>query len=168
MAGEYVHCRGPFVDIDVFGTTVQAWHTVHAQRIAVNKIWESRCECCNHHLRYCFITQDDAGKFHCFGRTCLDINALGEEGARRVAYTERIEQKQSGGFCATFNVPTQFWDMPREKRPQFARPWKGKAFTRRGRMTDRPQWKLSVWGASFEECLDNCMKLDGQLGIKLS
>lgn len=165
--GEYVGCRHPFESFQVFGVEVQAWHRIHAQRLAVQERWGSHCECCNHHIRYAHITQDETGAFHCFGATCLNVVALGEVGARRLEYSRKIEQKGSGGYCATFTVPQKFWEIKRECRPQYARLWKGKAYTRRGIDKGYPQWKLSIWGDSFEECLEHCMLLHERLGVKL-
>lgn len=168
VPGEYAGCKHPMEPFEMFGVTVQAWHRYHAMRRAVSQRWEGKCECCGHGLRYAHVTQDENGEFHCFGRTCLSIEGIGEEGTRRLEYSERIEEKKSGGFCATFNVPSKFWDLAREDRPAFARPWKGKAMTRKRGFGNSVQWKLSIWGDCFEACLDNCMALSAKLGIKLS
>lgn len=162
--GEYAHCRGPLETFDIFGVQAQGWFRYHAQRSAVSKRWNSQCECCHAHLRFAHITQDESGEYHCYGHTCLNIQGFGEEGARRLEYSARIEQKKDSGFCATFNVPQKFWDLPRDQRPTSARVWKGKSFSRRAGVV----WKLSIWGQSFEECLENCMDLSKLLGIKLS
>lgn len=166
IPGEYAHCTDRREET-VFGVTIMAFHRYHAARTVVSQKWQSKCECCGHGLRYAHITVDHDGIYHCFGRTCLSIQEFGEEATRKLEYAERITQKENG-FCATFNVPSKFWDMPREDRPTFARAWKGKAMTRRGNSRGGSQWKLTVWGACFEECLDNCMSLSATLGIKLS
>ena len=163
--GEYVGCKHPMTPHEIYGVMVDAWHPCHAARRAVSERWSGNCECCGHHLRYAHVTVDAAGEYHCFGRTCLSIEGIGEEATRKLEYSEKIEQKKSGGFCATFNAPQKFWDMPREIRPTFARPWKGKSFSR----SNRTVWKLSVWGDSFEDCLAHCMDLSQQLGgVKLN
>jgi hypothetical protein len=164
IPGEYVGCRETS-EFTVLGVTVIAFHRYHAMRIAVGQKFGGNCECCGHHLRYAHVTVDQDGEYHCFGRTCLSVETFGEEGSRRLEYSQRVEQKKSGGFCATFNVPQKFWDMPRDGRPSFARPWKGQAM---GKRTRQVQWKLSVWGDSFEECLDHCVEVDKWLGLKLS
>jgi hypothetical protein len=165
VPGEYLHCaNNPTEPFEVFGVTVQAWHRYHAQRRAVSERWGGACECCGHRLRYAHVTQDESGEFHCFGRTCCSIESFGEQAARKMEYSQRIEQKKSGGFCATFNVPYKLWDIPRESRPAYARLWKGAPAKRNG----RPVWKLSVWGDSFEECLANCVALGVAMDLKLS
>lgn len=168
VPGEYAGCTHPMEPVEVFGETMLAWHRYHAARRVVSSKWGGKCECCGHCLRYAHVTLDAAGAYHCFGRTCLSLSGIGEEATRKLEYSERIEQKKSGGFCATFNVPPKFWDTPREERSPFARLWKGEARTRRGASRGVSQWKLSVWGDSFEECLDHCMDLSRQLGLKLS
>lgn len=165
--GEYVGCTHPMTPITVFGVTVDAWHPYHAMRRVISAKWEGRCECCGHGLRYCCVTQDETGQFHCFGRTCLNVVTLGEESARRFDYAERIEEKESG-FCATFTVPQKLWDLPRENRPAFVRLWKGEARTRRGLSKGNKVWKMTVWGNDHHACLENCVALDKLLGLKLS
>jgi hypothetical protein len=169
IPGEYLHCsNSPKTPHEAFGVTVQAWFPYHAQRIAVGQRWGGKCECCGHRIRYAHITQDETGEYHCFGGTCVNVRSFGERAARKMEYSQRVKQKEDSGFCATFNVPSMFWDMPREKRPAYARPWKGMAMSRRGRGRNSIQWKLSVWGSSFEECLTNCIALDELLGVKLA
>lgn len=169
MPGEYLFCTREnrvMTPHDAFGVTVDAWFPYHAQRRAVQQKWGSKCECCGARLRYAHIVRDEAGGYHCFGGTCVNVETLGAESARRLEYSGRVEQKKENGFCATFAVPAGFWDAPRHQRPAFARPWKGMSAPK-GRQRPRPVWKLSVWGASREECLANCMALDAMFG-KLS
>jgi hypothetical protein len=169
IPGEYVHCAGrPMEPFDVFGVTVDGWFRCHAQRRAVGQRWEGKCECCGARLRYAHVTRDGSGEYHCYGGTCLNVVGLGEAGARRLEYSQRITHKDGKGFVATFSVPPKLWDLPRDDRPVFARLWKGEERSRRGARTGRVQWKLSVWGDSFEECLDHCMGLSDLLGVKLS
>ena len=167
IPGEYLFCtreNRPKTPHEAFGVTVDAWFPYHAQRIAVQAKWGGKCECCGARLRYAHIVQDADGAYHCFGHTCVNVKTLGAESARKLEYSQRIEEKKDKGFCATFNVPSQLWDMPREQRPAFARLWKG-APAKRG---SRPVWKLSVWGDSREECLANCMELQRLVGVKLA
>lgn len=164
MPGEYVGCQETS-SFAVFGVEVErAFHRCHAARMAVQRRWDGRCECCHARLRYAHVTQDGAGEYHCYGHTCLSLESFGEEATRKLEYSQRIDQKERG-FVATFSVPAKLWDLPREQRPAFARLWKGQAFGRRSR---GPQWKLSVWGDNFEGCLANCVALAELLGVKLA
>ncbi len=171
MPGEYiVYTNEPMKTIELFGEKAQAWFYMQAARSIINRKWQSRCECCNHRLRYVVITKDDEDKYHAFGQKCASVKMNGSIGARRLELFQQIEQKakkDNGKFCATFAVPQQFWNLPREQRPDFASPWKATDYKRSRGGRNVTTWKLSVWGVTLAECIDNCLELERIIGVQL-
>ncbi len=145
---------------ELFGCSTKAWCYEQAARRIILDRWDGRCEKCGHNLRWAHLTLDNLGEYHCFGRECMNLITLGKQETRRLLYSEKIAEKETG-FCASFKVPQKFWDMDRADRPSFARAWK--TVDRRSR--DRQSiWFLSIWGDTFSQCLDHCLEADSLFG----
>lgn len=157
--GEYAGCQDMH-DFEVFGEKVRAFTKIHAQRLYIQKHFNSSCARCNHGLRYCHIIKDGE-RLTCVGRECMYTHELGPENARKLRIFEAIKDKKSAGYCVTGAIPNGFWNIPKENRPVYARPWKveSKDFSRSMRAQLKAGWYLTIRGATKDECYHNALTI---------